>query len=98
MVPNGRPTSKKQTAFSLYGPTCDSSDFMKGPFNLPDSVREGDWIEISQMGAYSTTMRTNFNSFFSEPKVFIVDKKITNLENKLNLECAKDKISRARKI
>ena len=24
-----------------FGPTCDSLDFMKGPFYLPDSVNEG---------------------------------------------------------
>ena len=32
MIPNGRMTSKKLTSFSLYGPTCDSADYMKGPF------------------------------------------------------------------
>ena len=24
--------SKKLTAFDFYGPTCDSMDYMKGPF------------------------------------------------------------------
>lgn len=49
--------------FSFYGPTCDSMDFMKGPFYLPSDTAEGDYIEIGQMGAYSSTMATGFNGF-----------------------------------
>ncbi len=50
-------------AFSLYGPTCDSADFMKGPFLLPDDIDEGDWIELGQLGAYGACLRTRFNGF-----------------------------------
>jgi len=51
------------TAFSLFGPTCDSTDFMLGPFLLPDDIAEGDWIEIGQLGAYGSCLRTAFNGF-----------------------------------
>ena len=34
--------SKKLIPFELYGPTCDSLDHMKGPFLLPDDIKEGD--------------------------------------------------------
>ena len=50
-------------AFSLFGPTCDSTDVMHGPFMLPDNVQEGDWIEIGQLGAYGSCLRTSFNGF-----------------------------------
>jgi ornithine decarboxylase len=50
-------------AFSLFGPTCDATDVMHGPFMLPNNVREGDWIEIGQLGAYGSCMRTAFNGF-----------------------------------
>jgi ornithine decarboxylase len=50
-------------AFGLYGPTCDSSDVMRGPFMLPGDVAEGDWIEIGQLGAYGACLRTAFNGF-----------------------------------
>ncbi len=50
-------------AFSLFGPTCDSSDVMHGPFLLPDDVAEGDWIELGQLGAYGSCLRTAFNGF-----------------------------------
>lgn len=50
-------------SFVLYGPTCDSADRMAGPFWLPEEVREGDWIEIGQLGAYGACLRTAFNGF-----------------------------------
>ena len=51
------------TGFSLFGPTCDSADVMRGPFPLPVDVAEGDWIEIGQLGAYGACLRTAFNGF-----------------------------------
>jgi ornithine decarboxylase len=52
-----------ESAFSFFGPTCDSTDVMHGPFMLPDDVAEGDWIEIGQLGAYGSCLRTSFNGF-----------------------------------
>jgi ornithine decarboxylase len=49
--------------FAFFGPTCDSADQMKGPFLLPADVREGDWIEVGQLGAYGAALRTAFNGF-----------------------------------
>ena len=36
---------------------------MEGPFLLPDDVREGDRVEIGQLGAYGAALRTAFNGF-----------------------------------
>jgi ornithine decarboxylase len=55
--------SEEQRGFALFGPTCDSADYMKGPFWLPADMREGDWIEIGQLGAYGACLRTAFNGF-----------------------------------
>jgi ornithine decarboxylase len=49
--------------FSLWGPTCDSNDVMRGPFVLPADVGEGDWVEIQTLGAYGAALRTAFNGF-----------------------------------
>ena len=49
--------------FIFYGPTCDSIDVMQGPFLLPADMREGDYIEIENMGAYSASLRSSFNGF-----------------------------------
>jgi len=82
MMPNGRMTSKKLTAYSLYGPTCDSADFMKGPFVLPNNLKEGDYIEIGQLGAYSLTFRTKFNGFYSDKIFEVQDKPIMSMYEK----------------
>ena len=70
-----RPTPGGTTAalkpFRFYGPTCDSIDYMPGPFSLPEDVREGDYIEIGQLGAYGNTMRTTFNGFTSTETVAV---------------------------
>ncbi|WP_297366622.1 type III PLP-dependent enzyme [Acidocella sp.] len=50
-------------AFGFFGPTCDALDVMEGPFMLPADAKEGDWIEIGQVGAYGTSLRTAFNGF-----------------------------------
>ncbi len=79
MITNGRIQSKKLTAFSFFGPTCDGLDFMKGPFLLPNNIREGDYIELGQLGAYSLTFRTNFNGFYSNEIHELSDKPIMSL-------------------
>jgi ornithine decarboxylase len=61
--PDGVAPSDRPAAFSLFGPTCDSADRMRGPFLLPADVAEGDWIEIGQLGSYGACLRTAFNGF-----------------------------------
>ncbi|MCB8875122.1 type III PLP-dependent enzyme [Acidisoma silvae] len=60
-------------AFAFFGPTCDSADFMKGPFFLPADIREGDWIEIGQLGAYGACLATEFNGFGCAETVAVRD-------------------------
>lgn len=68
-----RRTDAPLAPFSFWGPTCDSADRMKGPFLLPADVREGDWIEIGQLGAYGATLRTEFNGFDQAHLVEVCD-------------------------
>ena len=82
MIPNGRITSKKLTSYSLYGPTCDSIDYMKGPFILPNNLKERDYIEMGQLGAYSLTFRTKFNGFYSDQIFEVQDKPIMSMYEK----------------
>jgi ornithine decarboxylase len=51
------------TEFEMYGPSCCSSDHMKGPFFLPNDVSEGDYVEVGNLGTYSASLRTPFNGF-----------------------------------
>ena len=58
-------------AFRMFGPTCDSTDVLPAPFELPHDVREGDWIEIGQMGAYSNAVSTQFNGVWPNDYVTV---------------------------
>ena len=66
-------TSAQLQAYWLNGPTCDSLDVLPETFALPDDAREGDWIEIDQVGAYSNALSTHFNGFFPETYVQVSD-------------------------
>ena len=48
-------------SFRTFGPTCDSFDASPVPFELPASIREGDWLYLESMGAYSAPLITDFN-------------------------------------
>ena len=74
--------SKKLTAFDFYGPTCDSMDYMKGPFLLPNNIKENDYIELGQLGSYGLTFRTQFNGFYSNKIYEVEDNAIMSLYNK----------------
>ena len=79
MISNGRIQSKKLTAFSFFGPTCDSLDYMMGPFLLPNNIKEGDYIELGQLGSYGLSFRTNFNGFYSDQIFELNDKPIMSI-------------------
>ena len=82
LITNGRVISKKLTSFDFYGPTCDSMDYMKGPFILPNNVKENDYIELGQLGAYGLTFRTDFNGLYSNNIFEVEDGPIMTMYNK----------------
>jgi ornithine decarboxylase len=82
LIKSGKIISKKLTAFDFYGPTCDSMDYMKGPFLLPNNIKENDYIELGQLGAYGLTFRTQFNGFYSDEIYEVEDEPIMTLYGK----------------
>jgi len=82
LIKNGKIISKKLTSFDFYGPTCDSMDYMKGPFILPNNIKENDYIELGQLGAYGLTFRTEFNGFYSNEIYEVEDNPIMSMYNK----------------
>ncbi len=74
--------SKKMTAFNFFGPTCDSMDYMNGPFVLPNNIKENDYIELGQLGAYGLIFRTQFNGFYSDEIYEVEDAPIMSLYDK----------------
>jgi ornithine decarboxylase len=82
LITNGRIISKKLTSFDFFGPTCDSMDYMKGPFILPNNIKENDYIELGQLGAYGITFRTQFNGFYSNEIYEVEDSPIMTMYDK----------------
>ena len=79
LIKSGKIISKKLTAFNFYGPTCDSMDYMKGPFLLPNNIKENDYIELGQLGAYGLTFRTQFNGYYSDEIYEVEDNPIMTM-------------------
>jgi ornithine decarboxylase len=71
--------SEPLVPFELWGPTCDSIDYMKGPFMLPASVREGDYIEIGNMGAYGRAIAGHFNGYGEYDEVILLDEPMLSM-------------------
>jgi ornithine decarboxylase len=79
LVATSRRKTKPVAEFALYGPTCDSSDYLPGPFVLPESVREGDYIEIGQIGAYGRVLANRFNGFGEYDEAILSDEPMLSM-------------------
>ena len=79
LVTPSRGSSEPDTEFVLYGPTCDSSDFLPGPFVLPACVNEGDYLEIGQVGAYGRVLANRFNGFGVFDEVVLTDEPMLSM-------------------
>jgi ornithine decarboxylase len=79
LVATARRKTKPVTEFTLYGPTCDSSDYLPGPFILPACVGEGDYIEIGQIGAYGRVLANHFNGYGQYDEVVLTDEPMLSM-------------------
>jgi ornithine decarboxylase len=52
---------------------------MPGPFLLPESVAEGDYIEIGQIGAYGRVFTTRFNGFGDFDEIVLTDEPMLSM-------------------
>jgi ornithine decarboxylase len=59
--PDGTPRRGNPVRLRTFGPTCDSYDTCPEPFQVPADTREGDWLFLDSMGAYSAPLITDFN-------------------------------------
>ena len=55
---------------------------MKGPFLLPNNIKENDYIELGQLGSYGLTFRTQFNGFYSNEIYEVEDSPIMTMYGK----------------
>jgi ornithine decarboxylase len=91
----GAPARKRlvEAEFSLYGPTCDSSDYLPGPFVLPEAVREGDYIEIGQIGAYGRVLANRFNGFGEYDEVMLKDEPMLSMYGATRQDEGEERVS-----
>ncbi len=89
------PLSLLTIPYGFYGPTCDSLDSMKGPFYLPENIAEGDYIEIGQLGAYSRSIRTEFNGFNKNLQIEVSDEPLASMYSE-ELESEKESLNRTK--
>ena len=61
------------TAYTVYGPTCDSTDKFPDEIMLPAGLAEGDYIEFGNLGAYGRAMSSRFNGFGETEVVEVQD-------------------------
>lgn len=71
LIRGGEAAAPEMRNFTVFGPTCDALDVLPAPFSLPADVREGDWIEIGQVGAYSNALVTRFNGIAPDRFVLV---------------------------
>jgi ornithine decarboxylase len=72
-------SSEPLVPFSFWGPTCDSIDFMQGPFLLPATVKEGDYIEIGNTGAYGRALASRFNGYGACEEAILLDEPMLSM-------------------
>ena len=65
--------------FSFWGPTCDTIDFMPGPFLLPAKIKEGDYIEIGNTGAYGRALAGRFNGYGDFEEAILLDEPLLSM-------------------
>jgi ornithine decarboxylase len=68
---DGKVFDGPMSSFTVFGPTCDASDVLPDPVELPADVRPGDYLEFGNIGAYSLAGRTRFNGHYSDQLVEI---------------------------
>ncbi len=75
--------------FELFGPTCDALDRLPEPVRLPADIREGDYIEIGQMGAYGAGLATRFNGFGDYEETTVADAPMLSMYRETRAGAAK---------
>jgi ornithine decarboxylase len=58
----GKFNARRQARATLFGHTCDSADCIAEDIVLPE-LRVGDYLEVSNMGAYTIVSASKFNGF-----------------------------------
>jgi ornithine decarboxylase len=72
-IPGDARKMGRMVEYTVYGPTCDSTDMLAEKVWLPAGLTEGDYIEFGNIGAYGRAMATRFNGFGEADTAIVQD-------------------------
>lgn len=72
-IPGDARKMGRMVEYTVYGPTCDSTDVLAEKVWLPAGMAEGDYIEFGNIGAYGRAMATRFNGFGEAETLVVQD-------------------------
>ncbi len=72
-IPGDARKMGRMVEYTVYGPTCDSTDKLAEKVWLPAGMAEGDYIEFGNIGAYGRAMATRFNGFGEAETLVVQD-------------------------
>ncbi|XP_041813871.1 ornithine decarboxylase-like isoform X2 [Chelmon rostratus] len=82
-------SSERRYRSIIWGPTCDSIDKVMDNYWIPE-LYVGDWLLVDNMGAYSVSLSSDFNSFEKAhicPVVTAETWRASNLSHIYNIIC-----------
>jgi ornithine decarboxylase len=86
IVGRGLEPGEALAPFAFWGPTCDTIDYMPGPFLLPAKIKEGDYVEIGNTGAYGRALGGRFNGYGSYDEAILLDEPMLTMYSEQTLE------------
>jgi diaminopimelate decarboxylase len=54
-------SNEERIPFDIVGPVCESGDFLGKQRCLPKTLKRGDFLAIFDVGAYCSSMSSNYN-------------------------------------
>ncbi|NJM29180.1 MAG: type III PLP-dependent enzyme [Rhizobiales bacterium] len=63
VIRDGKVLEGKTKSFKVFGPTCDPLDVLPHRLDLPEDLRDEDFIEFGMLGAYGLATTTRFNGY-----------------------------------
>ncbi len=76
----------KSSKYDVVGPICETSDTMAESITLDKNIKQGDYLYITQVGAYGAVMSSNYNTRETIQEILINNNKYEIVKNRLSIE------------
>ncbi|OQE15895.1 hypothetical protein PENSTE_c026G08381 [Penicillium steckii] len=81
------PREGMPSRYSIWGPTCDSLDFISKDVVMDQEIMVGDWLRFRDMGAYTTCVASRFNGFSNRYVVIYLGQKSEHAITRKRTSC-----------